>query len=421
MAVKATDITIRAFSQILADVFAMGHTHYWFKGGRASTKSSFISVCIVLIIVNFPWANCVCVRRYSNTLRGSCFEQIIWAIEALGLDSYFKYTQSALEITYLPTGQKILFRGFDKPQKLKSTKFSKGYCAVIWYEELDQLGGWNEVRNANQSLMRGGSKFWVFYSYNPPRALRSWVNERADKMLARDDAVVSHSTYLDVIDDHPEWLGEPAINEAESLMEEDELAYRHEYLGEPVGNGTEVFDRVEFRTITDEEIAAFDNPKLGQDFGWYPDPWAFVCSEWQQSGRTLLTWYEDGGNKLQPNEQAQRILKFLDAHGMGAEPVLSDDAGPQDIQAQRSEGVNARASEKGSLREASYKFLQSCHWVIDPERCPHLAAEVRAMEYEVNKDGEVLNNIPDGNDHWVDATRYSLMRNVRRSRTAYKE
>ena len=101
--------------------------------------------------------------------------------------------------------------------------------------------------------------------------------------------------------------------------------------------------------------------------------------------------------------------------------MRSDDAEPQDIQAQRSEGVNARAAEKGGMRDASYKFLQSCHWVIDPERCPKLAEEVRKMEYEVNRDGEVLNTIPDGNDHYIDATRYALMRNVKRARTAYKE
>lgn len=418
---NVADLIIPKFDSMFMEIMTHSKSEWWNAGGRGSTKSSFISIAIVCLIVSNPDANAIVVRRYTNTLKDSVMEQINWAIDSMGLSGYFYCPKSKLEITYKPTGQKILFRGMDDPTKLKSTKFSKGYCAIVWFEELDQIDGWEKVRSVRQSLMRGGDRYWWFYSYNPPRSKRSWVNERKELMRKRPNVTVMDSTYLDVIGHHPEWLGQEFIDDAEALREEDEQAYLHEYMGEPVGNGTDVFDRVEFRTITDEEIASFDNPKLGQDFGWYPDPWALTCSEWRQSGRTLLTWYEDGGNKLQPNQQAQRILQFLDSNGMGAEPVRSDDASPSDIQAQRSEGVNARAAEKGGMRDASYKFLQSCKWVIDPDRCPHLAKEVKCMEYEVSRDGEVLNTIPDGNDHYIDATRYALMRNVKRARTAYKE
>ena len=100
--------------------------------------------------------------------------------------------------------------------------------------------------------------------------------------------------------------------------------------------------------------------------------------------------------------------------------MRSDDAAPEAIAAQRDAGINAREAGKGNMRDASYRFVQSSTWVIDPVRCPKLAAEVRAMQYAVNKDGEVLNEIPDGNDHWIDAVRYSLMPVVRRARSAYR-
>lgn len=237
------------------------------------------------------------------------------------------------------------------------------------------------------------------------------------------DARFFASTYLDA---PAEWLGEQFISDAEHLKETDELSYRHEYLGEPVGNGTEVFDRVEFREITDAEIAAFDNVKVGQDFGWYPDPWACVMSEWRQNGRVLLSFREDSANKLTPPEQAERIkamLTWQEADGktyLHNLRVMSDDAEPQSIASQRDSGVNARASGKGNMREASYRFLQSCRWVIDPVRCPNLAREVREMQYEVNADGEVLNSIPDGNDHRIDAVRYSIMPMAKRFRKAYR-
>ena len=249
----------------------------------------------------------------------------------------------------------------------------------------------------------------------------SWINRHIETELA-DDARYFASTYHDV---PAEWLGEQFIADAEHLKETDELAYQHEYEGLPVGNGTEVFDRVVFREITDEEIADFDNLKAGQDFGWR-DPWAFVLSEWRQNGRMLLTYKERGGQKLTPPEQAKRIKEALTWPEQDGKiyyhniRVMSDDANPQDIASQRDCGINARRAEKGNMREASYRFLQSAQWIIDPVRCPNLAREVRNMEYEVNSDGEVLSTIPDGNDRWVDAARYSIMPMARRGRKAYR-
>lgn len=114
-AVSVADLCIPAFHDVLGDVFAHGHTHYWLHGGRGSTKSSFISLCVVLLVAQFPFANAVVVRRFSNTLRDSVYQQVLWAIGALGLGSYFRARLSLMEITYLPTGQKVIFRGADDP------------------------------------------------------------------------------------------------------------------------------------------------------------------------------------------------------------------------------------------------------------------------------------------------------------------
>ena len=115
-------------------------------------------------------------------------------------------------MVYKKTGQKILFRGADKVQKLKSTKVTHGYIRYIWYEELDEFCGMKEIRSINQSMMRGGEKFTVFYSYNPPQNRRSWVNREALKK--RDDMLVHKSTYLDV---PKNWLGEQFFLEAKYL------------------------------------------------------------------------------------------------------------------------------------------------------------------------------------------------------------
>ena len=427
--VNIATLVISAFDGLFHSIMRHEYSEYWLKGGRGSTKSSFISIVIVLLVVTFPFANAIVLRRYGNTLRDSVYNQVLWTINEMHLNGFFKASVSPMEITYLPTGQKIVFRGMDDPLKLKSVKFTTGYAAIHWFEELDQFSGWDAVGSALKSFRRGGDKFWTFYSYNPPRTMWCWVNQKALEMETKPTCLVSHSTYLDVVDSgHADWLGEPFIEEAEWQRDTNELQYRWEMMGEVIGNGDNVFDQLEIREITDDEIATFDHPLVGQDFGWYPDPWATTISEWRPNTRTLLTWREDGGNKLQPPQQAERLKQLLtwkddrnDARAVYHHlTVQSDDAAPEIIASQRDSGINARAAGKANLRDASYRFLQSLTWVIDPKRCPRTAEEAANQQYEKNKDGEVINNIPDGNDHWIDATRYAVMPVVRRFRQAYR-
>lgn len=106
--------------------------------------------------------NAVVIRRVKDTLRGSVYEQIQWAIYTLGVQNEWEIPESKLQMTYKPTGQVILFKGADKPKKLKSTKVSKGYIKYVWYEEVDEFEGMDKIRNVNQSLLRGGNTYNVF-------------------------------------------------------------------------------------------------------------------------------------------------------------------------------------------------------------------------------------------------------------------
>lgn len=403
-------------------IAARAQIDYWFPGGRGSMKSSFASLEVVNDVEKHSDHNALVLMKYKANIRDSAYAQVVWAIEALGLSDEYDCPESTLRITKKSTGQVIIFRGCDNADKIKSIKVKVGYIAIAWYEEVDQFRGMAEIRKINQSITRGGHNFIRLYTFNPPRSRNCWVNSHIDE-LRENGTEVFASTYLDA---PAEWLGGQFVADAEFLKETDGKAYEHEYMGIPVGLGGDVFDRVTFREVTDDEIRTFDNLRCGQDFGWYPDPWAFVMSEWQPGSRTIIAFFEDGGNKIQPNEQAERIIEAQTwADEPGAEPtyhhipVLSDDAGSSYIAAQRDTGANARAAGKGNMRMASYQFVQSCILVIDPERCPRLAKEVREMQYEQNKDGEWLNSIPDGNDHWVDAVRYAYMREAK-SRRAYR-
>jgi phage terminase large subunit len=259
---RLSEVIAPSFKEVHKDLKQGGHTHYWLSGGRGSTKSSFIAIELILGIMKDPDSNAVVLRKVKDTLKESVFDQLVWAIDVLGVEHYWHIPEAKLVLTYLPTGQQIRFRGADKPKKIKSMKFARGYCKFIWYEELDEFTGMEEIRMINQSLMRGGKKFTVFYSYNPPRSANNWVN--TEKTLTRPDRMVHHSNYLTV---DPKWLGEQFIVEAEHLKETKPKSYEHEYLGEVTGTGGEVFDNVKVRQISDDEINGFFNIKRGLDFG----------------------------------------------------------------------------------------------------------------------------------------------------------
>ena len=421
----AADIVIPKFHDVLGDVMAHGHTHYWLHGGRGSTKSSFISVCIVLLIVAFPKTNAVVIRRFGNTLRDSVFQQILWAISALGLDAYFKAKISPMEIVYLPTGQRIVFRGADDPLKLKGVKFTKGYCAIVWLEELDQFEGIDAVRSILNSLRRGGDDFWLFYSYNPPKTVYSWTNIECLERLRRSDTLVRHSSYLDVVDSHPEWIGRPFIEEAEYLRETNEKAWRWEYLGEVTGTGGAVFDNVRDVRLGDDSIRRFSRTRNGIDWGWFPDPWRFVRCGWEPAARRLTIFEEHTANKMTP-EQTGRIvveaMTFSDEPGeepyFHDEPIWCDDTpdAKQQMAVYRREcGLRAHAARKGHMRRLSYEWLAGLREiVIDSERCPLTFAEFTLKEYMRDRDGTWIDEIPDGNDHSIDAVRYAMMEDVLR-------
>lgn len=398
-------------------------TEFWCKGGRGSLKSSWASIELVKHIEDHPGEHAAAVMKRKNSLRDAVYAQVVWAIHELGLDDEYEMPVSTLKIRKKSTGQIIFFAGCDDPHKSKGLKPPFGHIGFLWFEETDQFKGMSEIRTVRQSAARGGERTFVVYTYNPPRTRDNWANREADRRRDSGEEVFD-SCYLDA---PPEWLGAQFIADAEDLKETDEQAYRHEYLGEPVGYGGQIFDRVEFREVTDEEIASFERLHAGQDFGWFPDPWAFTLSEWQPGQHAIVTFAELGGNKVLPTEAARRIRGALTwSDGKGRDPVyhrlrvLSDDAAPDQIQAQRDEGVDARSAGKGGLRTMSYRFMQSVTWVIDPARCPNLAREVREAEFEMDENtGEYSGDYPDGNDHWIDATRYAFMDIVTR-RGAYK-
>lgn len=389
-----------AFYDIAHDIFRHGHTHYDFSGGRGSLKSSTVSILVPLLLVGNPGTHALVLRKVANTIRDSVYAQYIWAIGELGMAAYWEAKVSPMELIYKPTGQKIMFRGADDPMKIKSIKVPFGYIAVTHFEEKDQFAGRAEIRTILQSTMRGGSMFWNFESYNPPISRDNWANK--DSLEERDDRLCHKSTYLQA---PPEWLGEQFLAEAEHLKETDERAYQHEYLGIPVGTGGNVFDKLELREITDEEVKSFDRIYQGVDFGWFPDPFAFIRLHYDRARETIYLLDEIYQNKLS-NEQSATMIK---QRGYNNIRTICDNAEPKSVADLRAMGLPAYEAVKGpGSVEYGMKFLQRRTIVIDRRRTPHAYDEFVGYEYERNKDGDIISGYPDANNHLIDAIRYAL-------------
>ena len=398
--IKMSSLIGPAFYEAAHDVIDHGHTHYDLSGGRGSLKSSFVSVMVPLLIVTNPNTHALVLRKVGNTIRDSVFAQYMWAIGELGMAHLWKAQRTPMELVYKPTGQKIMFRGADDPMKIKSIKVPFGYIAITHFEEKDQFAGRAEIRTILQSTMRGGSKFWNFESYNPPISRDNWANK--DTLEQRTDRLCHRSNYLDA---PPEWLGEQFLQEAEYLQETNERAYLHEYMGEAVGTGSEVFENLEAREITDEEISHFDRILHGLDWGYYPDPWAYNGTHYDSARQTLYIFDELTRWKL-GNEETAQLLKD---HGLTrADRITADSAEPKSVADYNKMGLRCYGAEKGpGSVDYSMKWLQSLKAiVIDPERCPDTWDEFSSYEYERNKDGEIISGYPDANNHHIDAVRY---------------
>ena len=372
---------------------------YVFEGGRGGLKSSFVAFKIVELIKNNPQMHACITRQVAGTLKDSVYANMKWAINELGLMEEFECKVSPLEIKYIKTGQTIYFRGLDDETKLKSIKPEFGYIGILWKEEKDQMKGDAQERSVNQSVLRGGDESYDFSSYNPPKSKSNWVNRI--KLVPNPKRVIHHSSYLEA---PAEWLGQKFIDDAAHLKEINPEAYEHEYLGVPNGDGGNVFEYLEIRDITDEEISHMDRIFAGVDYGWYPDQFCYLRTYYDSAREKIYLIDELYVNKWSNSKTADWIKK----KGYDDYTMICDSAEPKSVNDFRDAGLPARGAIKGpGSIEYGFKFLQTKTIVIDPKRTPNAYKEITEYEYDRDKEGNVISGYPDGNDHAISALRYA--------------
>ena len=390
-----------SYNALSRDIDREGHGEYWLKGGRGSGKSSFIARKLVQGLLKHRRANALVCRKVAATLRRSVFAEIMRTLSEMGLSSMCRPGYCPLEITF-KTGQRILFMGADDPQKAKSIALERGYFGYLWFEELAEFSGMEDIETIRASVFRGrcDQRPMTFCSYNPPASAASWVNREA--IAPRPNRLVSHFTYLDL---PRAWIGEAFIAEAEAMRAVNERSYRHMYLGEVTGGGAQVFDNLQLRRIDAEELEGLSAFYNGLDFGFASDPDACTRWAWAPNRRALYAAAEFVSRHTLIDDLASAVGRIA-----GREAVWCDSAEPRAIAELRQRGLNAQRVRKGpgSVREGIRWLQQQGAIIIDPARTPEIAREFATYEYERDGEGRVLPELPDRDNHTIDSARYAL-------------
>lgn len=412
---KISDLLTPKFYPLYSAWKSNKYTRLVCKGGRGSAKSTNIALILVVDLMQYP-VNTICFRKVGENLRKSVYEQIKWAIKFLGVEEYFEYKLSPLEIIYKERGNKFIFMGVDDPQKSKSIKEAQFPIARYWFEELAEFKNEDEVETVLNSIFRGklekGLIYKGFFSYNPPKMKHNWVNKKYNYSFIENNVFVHHSVYLD----NPH-ISEEFIKEAEAVKAKDETKYKLVYMGEPIGNGLVPFPNLEIREIEVSEIAGLEKFRNGVDWGYGVDPLAFVRWGYDKKKGIIYALDEYYGVGLKNRNLANYILsKGYD------ELVMCDSAEPKSIDELKEYDISAWGAKKGAGSvEYGEKWLSDLKAiVIDPKRTPNISREFEMIDYDTDREGNPLPRLCDSNNHTIDATRYAFSNDMKKGKWVYE-
>lgn len=238
MAVK----TIRLSEQIIPAYYSTfndtQHMHKIFTSGRAGTKSSRGAIRAVYKVVSDDNCAVVVIRKFHNKLGKTVYKEVLRAITRLGLNKKdFKITRSPMQVKYKKNGNTIYFTGSDSIDDTKGMIDEEKPIKLVIIDEVSEFfekgEGEDELVNIEATFVRGNEdEFCMEYYFNPPKNPRDPVMQWTNKMIAREDTIRIHTTYLDV---PVKWLGQKLIDSAMEMLKSDPLLYRWLWLGECVG------------------------------------------------------------------------------------------------------------------------------------------------------------------------------------------
>ena len=219
----------------IKSVIGAGYDDFWrstkryvvCKGSRASKKSTTAALKLIVRLMQYPLANALVIRQTASTLKDSCYAQLKWAINRLGVGAYWKCTVNPLQMTYLPTGQKILFKGLDDSLKITSITVEKGHLCWCWGEEFYEVSedDFNRIDESLRGQLPEGYYIQWLITFNPWDS-SCWLKSRFfDKP---SENVLAMTTNYKI----NEWLSENDLEMFEEMKRTDPERYKVAGLGD---------------------------------------------------------------------------------------------------------------------------------------------------------------------------------------------
>jgi PBSX family phage terminase large subunit len=374
------------------------------KGGRGSIKSSFWSLFAYETIIQDPEAHVVFTRRYKVDLRDSVYNQFIKTVTRLNDLDNWDFTTSPMRATYKATGQVVLFVGCDKPISLKSYNLPFGYVKLLIHEEADEMAGVEQMDSVEDTFLRSDTPALDIKIFNPPKSRNNFMNEYAASKEGDAATYVCHSYYSSV---PASWLGQRFFDRAEYFKAHKPEYFANNYMGEVIGTGGELFSNVVAETVTDERIKSFDEIYQGIDWG-YEHPQVFIrCAYERETDSVYII-----GEHYKQRCNLVTYLKQIDEYKHNE--TICDSAEPDKIADAADYGWNvigATKRWKGGGRDYAWEWLRDRRRiVVDEQRTPRIAHELRTLEFEQLRDGSFSSRYPTLGEDGIMSTIYALNR-----------
>lgn len=397
----------------LPEYVGKGYATFWHfkgryrvcKGSRASKKSKTTALWYIVNMMKYPQANTLVVRKTYRTLKDSCFTELKWAVHRLGVDGWWSFKESPLEATYIPTGQKIYFRGLDDPLKVTSITVDVGCLCWAWLEEAYEVMKEDDFNILDESI-RGETppglwKQWTI-TFNPWNE-HHWLKKRFFDNPASNVLAMTTNYMCN------EWLDESDMQMFEDMRVNNPRRYAVAGLG-----GWGVTDGVVYDRFREEEFDHMsitfqrEHPGLvsvfGLDFGYTNDPTAFFCGLLDIERKQLFVFDEMYEKGLSNRKIAEKIKVM----GYGKERITADSAEPKSIDELKSMGLRVKAAKKGKDSVTNgIQWIQDLEIIIHP-RCVNFITEISNYTWDEDKFGKKLNVPIDDFNHLMDAMRYAL-------------
>lgn len=392
----------------LPDIVGRGYKTFWnfkgryrvVKGSRASKKSKTTALWFIYNMMKLPGANLLVIRKTYRTLKDSCFTELKWAINRLGVNRWWEIKESPLEMTYKPTGQKIYFRGLDDPLKVTSITVENGALCWGWIEEAYEITNESDFDTLDESIRgevpEGLFKQWTF-TLNPWNE-RHWIKKRFFDAEPNEDILALTTNYL-----CNEWLDDADKKVFETMRKNNPRRYQVAGLGAwGIVDGL-VYENWTERAFSLDEVRNCKSA-FGLDFGYTNDPSAFFVGFLDLEGKRLYVWDEFYEKGLSNKKIADLIVKM----GYRKERITADSAEPKSIDELDTLGLRVSAAKKGKDSILNgIQWIQDLEIVIHP-RCVNFVTEVSNYTWDTDKFGNKLNRPIDDFNHLMDAMRYAL-------------